>query len=192
MPKSAASAHMTTATLLLVAAALSFAGFPATLNLPCPPRSTTQGTLCNRQRRYLHHPGPSGRSPGFPDPPTPSTSTGRKYCAQHVNRHLAARFPQPSGPTGRSDNHPGSSTRHLSVHPQPRNDPPQPSYAHAKTRHLQPHTTWPSPKPRRQPDPKAPTRPESRFFFGTELCILLPSGMTKAPRFLQNRSFPLE
>ena len=78
MPKSAASAHMTTATLLLVAAALSFAGFPATLNLPCPPRSTAQGTLCNRQRRYLHHPGPSGRSPGFPDPPTPGTSTRRK------------------------------------------------------------------------------------------------------------------
>ena len=37
MPKSAASAHMTTATLLLVAAALSFAGFPATLNLRLPP-----------------------------------------------------------------------------------------------------------------------------------------------------------
>ena len=46
-----------------------------------------------------------------------------------------------------------------------------------------------------QPGPPStppPTRPGSRFFFGTELCILLPSGMTKAPRFLQNRSFPLE
>ena len=34
---------MTTATLLLVAAALSFAGFPATLNLPCPLEAQLKG-----------------------------------------------------------------------------------------------------------------------------------------------------
>ena len=58
-----------------------------------------------------------------------------------------------------------------------------------ETTHATPHT--PTQKPdtlnHTQPGPPStppPTRPGSRFFFGTELCILLPSGMTKAPHSL--------
>ena len=65
-----------------------------------------------------------------------------------------------------------------------------------KTTHATLHT--PTQKPdtlnHTQPGPPStppPTRPGSRFFFGTGRRILLLSDMTEAPRSLQNGSFPL-
>ena len=187
MPKSAASAHMTTATLPLVAAALSFTAFLMTLNLYLPPSkrspkdssTTASEDLCTasalpekalasltRQLRALQR--------AVNTMPNTSTDTLLRDFLD-LQGQLARARQAPRKPHSTPSRSPSALKRPTPPFIHPRKNP-TPSTTH----NLVPL------QPRPQP------HPGSRFFFGTGPRILLPSGVIEAPRSLQNSPFPLE
>ena len=66
MPKSAASAHLTATALPLVSAVLSFAGFPATLNLHLPPSKHSSRDSLQPPAKISPPPRPFQKKPWLP------------------------------------------------------------------------------------------------------------------------------
>ena len=152
MPKSAASAHMTTATLPLVAAALSFTAFLMTLNLCLP--------LLEAQSKRLPTTASEDLSavPALPEEALASLTHQLQALGRAANTMsntstdtLLHDFHNPQGQLAKP-----TSTLQASLDTQPfalglETTHAHPSYAHAKTRHPQPHTTWSPSNPAANP-----------------------------------------